>query len=148
MPLSWNEIKHRASRFGADWKDETREAAERQTFWDEFFNNFPWPTSPTDAQRQAVEKSAQAVLDARAKFPDSTLADLYDPVTMPPVLVKAHADLDRAVERCYRKDPFPTDRSRIEFLFALYENLTAPLVSSKGKAKSPNTATTSEPRAK
>ncbi len=88
----------------------------------------PWPESPTDAQRQAVEKSAQAVLDARAKFPDSTLADLYDPVTMPPVLVKAHADLDRAVERCYRKDPFPTDRSRVEFLFALYENLTAPLV--------------------
>jgi hypothetical protein len=92
------------------------------------YNNYPWPTSPTDAQRQAVEKSAQAVLDARAKFPDSTLADLYDPVTMPPVLVKAHADLDRAVERCYRKDPFPTDRSRVEFLFALYENLTAPLV--------------------
>ncbi|MFO1530623.1 MAG: type IIL restriction-modification enzyme MmeI [Kiritimatiellia bacterium] len=46
---------------------------------------------------------------------------------MPPVLVKAHADLDRAVERCYRKGPFPTDRSRVEFLFALYENLTAPL---------------------
>ena len=90
---------------------------------------YPWPTSPTDAQRQALEKSAQAVLDARAKFPDSTLADLYDPVTMPPVLVKAHADLDRAVERCYRKDPFPTDRSRVEFLFALYEDLTAPLVS-------------------
>ena len=60
-------------------------------------NLLPWPESPTDAQREAVEKSAQAVLDARAKFPDSTLADLYDPVTMPSVLVKAHADLDRAV---------------------------------------------------
>ena len=143
MPLSWNEIKHRAIRFGADWKDETREAAERQTFWNEK-NNFPWPTSPTDAQRQAVEKSAQAVLDARAKFPDSTLADLYDPVTMPPVLVKAHADLDRAVERCYRKDPFPTDRSRVEFLFAFYENLTAPLVPA-AKPKRARTANSVRP---
>lgn len=57
-----------------------------------------------------------------------TLADLYDPVTMPPGLVKAHADLDRAVDRCYRKEPFPNDRARVEHLFALYEKLAAPLV--------------------
>jgi len=91
------------------------------------YNNFPWPQSPTESQVAAVEKAAQAVLDARAAFPTSTLADLYDPVTMPPALAKAHADLDRAVERCYRREPFPHDRARVEHLFALYEQLTAPL---------------------
>ena len=74
-----------------------------------------------------MEVAAQSVLDARAKFPTSTLADLYDPTTMPPALAKAHADLDRAVDRCYRKEPFPNDRARVEHLFALYELLTAPL---------------------
>jgi hypothetical protein len=92
------------------------------------YNNFPWPQSLTPEQKAAVEKNAQAVLDARAQFPDSTLADLYDPVTMPPVLAKAHAELDRAVDRCYRKEPFASDRARVEFLFKLYEQLTAPLI--------------------
>jgi hypothetical protein len=91
------------------------------------YNNFPWPEAANEAQRATVEKAAQTVLDARAQFPDSTLADLYDPTTMPPVLAKAHADLDRAVDRCYRKEPFPHDRARVEHLFALYENLVAPL---------------------
>ena len=54
------------------------------------YNNYPWPESPTDAQKQAVEREAQAVLDARALYRDSTLAALYDPVLMPPELVKAH----------------------------------------------------------
>lgn len=92
------------------------------------YNNYPWPEAVTEAQKAAVEKAAQAVLDARAAFPTSTLADLYDPVTMPPSLVKAHAELDRCVDRCYRKEPFPNDRARVEHLFALYEKLTAPLV--------------------
>lgn len=92
------------------------------------YNNYPWPEEVSEAQKAAVEKAAQAVLDARAQFPTSTLADLYDPVTMPPALAKAHADLDRAVDRCYRKEPFPNDRARVEHLFTLYEKLTAPLV--------------------
>ena len=92
------------------------------------YNNFPWPQSATDSQKAAVEKAAQAVLDARTQFPGSTLADLYDPVAMPPALAKAHAELDRAVDRCYRKDPFPSDRARVEYLFQLYEQLTAPLL--------------------
>ena len=79
------------------------------------------------AQRSAVETAAQAVLDARAAFPASTLADLYDPLAMPPALTKAHAALDKAVDRCYRREPFPSDRARVEHLFALYEKLTAPL---------------------
>ena len=66
------------------------------------YNNFPWPSSPTAAQREAVEAAAQGVLDARAQHPGSSLADLYDPLTMPADLVKAHQALDRAVDRCYR----------------------------------------------
>lgn len=91
------------------------------------YNNFPWPEAPSEKQRAAVEAKAQAVLDARARFPASSLADLYDPLTMPPALQKAHSDLDRAVELCYRKEPFHSDRERVEFLFNLYEKLAAPL---------------------
>ena len=89
------------------------------------YNNFPWPESPTDKQRGMVETLAQAVLDVRAKYPLSTLADLYDPLTMPADLVKAHAELDRAVDRCYRPQPFTSDRQRVEFLFALYQRLAS-----------------------
>lgn len=91
------------------------------------YNNFPWPESPTEKQKDAVEKAAQAVLDARAQFPDSSLADLYDPNTMPPVLVKAHQALDKAVDLCYRPQPFPNEAKRIEFLFELYDKYTAGL---------------------
>jgi hypothetical protein len=90
------------------------------------YNNFPWPT-PTDAQRAAVEATAQAILDARAQYPGQTLADLYDPVAMPKPLRDAHAANDRAVDRCYRPQPFTTERARVEFLFDLYQKLTAPL---------------------
>ena len=58
----------------------------------------------------------------------STLADLYDPLTMPAALAKAHAELDHAVEKCYRAEPFHADRERVEHLFRLYEALTAPLL--------------------
>ena len=75
------------------------------------------------------------MLAARALFPGATLADLYDPVTMPPALAKAHETLDRAVERCYRKEPFPHDRARVEHLFALYEQLTAPLAATAAAKK-------------
>ncbi len=91
------------------------------------YNNFPWPESPSEKQVAAVEAKAQAVLDARAQFPDASLADLYDPLTMPAALAKAHAELDRAVEACYRKEPFASDRERVEYLFRLYEKLTNPL---------------------
>lgn len=67
-------------------------------------------------------------MSAREDVPGSTLADLYDPVSMPPKLAKAHEQLDRAMERCYRKEPFTTNRQRVEYLFALYESLSVPLV--------------------
>ena len=91
------------------------------------YNNFPWPVDATEPQKAVVEAKAHAVLDARALFPEASLADLYDPNTMPPALTKAHAELDRAVEKCYRKEPFKSDRDRVEFLFALYEKLANPL---------------------
>ena len=97
------------------------------------YNNFPWPATVGDKQRAAVESAAQDVLDARAKFPTSTLADLYDPLAMPGKLVKAHNTLDNAVDRCYRKETFPSDNARVEFLFARYEELTAPLTAAKPK---------------
>ena len=64
------------------------------------YNNFPWPT-PTDAQKAKIEQTAQGILDARALYPDASLADLYDEVTMPPELRKAHQENDRAVMHAY-----------------------------------------------
>jgi hypothetical protein len=91
------------------------------------YNNYPWPEAPSDKQKQIVEEAAQAVLDARAQFPKSSLADLYDPNTMPPVLVKAHQQLDKAVDLCYRPQPFTSEAKRIEYLFELYEKYTGGL---------------------
>ena len=99
------------------------------------YNNYPWPENPTDKQKTNVEAKAQAVLDARAKYPESSLADLYDPLTMPPELVKAHEQLDKAVEQCYRSKPFQSDRERVEYLFQRYEQLTAPLTAQADKPK-------------
>jgi len=99
------------------------------------YNNFPWPQNASDKQKATVEAKAQAVLDARAAFPDSTLADLYDPLTMPAKLTKAHAELDRAVDACYRSQPFASDRARVEFLFDLYTKLDTPLATKPSRAK-------------
>jgi hypothetical protein len=98
------------------------------------YNNFPWPEA-TEAQRGQVEAAARGVLDARENHPDATLADLYDPLTMPADLAKAHAALDRAVDRCYRPQPFPDERRRFEHLFELYEKLVAPLTGGGKKRK-------------
>jgi len=88
------------------------------------YNNFPWPENVSGEHKKKVEECAQGVLDARAQFPHSSLADLYDPNTMPPELVKAHTALDHAVDACYNKK-FPTKESRIEFLFELYKRYTS-----------------------
>jgi len=99
------------------------------------YHNFPWPENLTDKQKEVVEKAAQQVLDARLQFPKSSLADLYDPNTMPPALVKAHQQLDKAVDLCYRPQPFINETKRIEFLFELYDNYTAGLFVKEGKKK-------------
>jgi hypothetical protein len=90
------------------------------------YNNFPWPT-PTEAQRQKIEATAQAILDARAAHPGATLADLYDPLAMPPNLVAAHQANDRAVDAAYGVRGFPTEAARLAFLFDRYQTLAAPL---------------------
>lgn len=95
MPLSWNEIKTRALAFSKEWSGESSEAA------------------------------AQGILDARAQFPGSSLADLYDPLTMPPALLKAHQSLDRAVDAACGKTNFKTEAERVAFLFELYKKYTS-----------------------
>lgn len=90
------------------------------------YNNFPWPT-PTEQQKAKIEQTAQAILDARSLYPDSSLADLYDEVTMPPELRKAHQANDKAVMQAYG---FPikdfTESDCVAELFKLYNNLTKP----------------------
>jgi type I restriction-modification system DNA methylase subunit len=99
------------------------------------YNNYPWPSEVSENQKTAVEKLAQAVLDARSAFPDSTLADLYDPISIPAKLTKAHEELDRAVDKCYRSQPFTNETTRIEFLFDLYSQYTAGLFATRKKLR-------------
>lgn len=100
------------------------------------YNNYPWPENPSAKNTKLVEEKAQKVLDVRNEFPESSLADLYDPIAMPPKLVKAHQELDRAVDLCYRPQEFTTELNRLEFLFELYKKYTSPMFSVK-KAKKP-----------
>jgi hypothetical protein len=90
------------------------------------YNTFPLPDGGIPALG-ALDALAQSVLDARASHRGATLADLYDPNTMPVTLRKAHQALDRAVDKLYRREPFKTDRERAEYLLGLYEQMTTPL---------------------
>ena len=226
MPISWNEIRHNAIKFSGEWKGATSESAEKQTFWNEFFQVFgikrrvvasfeeparrisgtygfidllwrgvllvehksfgedlgkakaqafnyirdlanegrhaeiPRYIIVSDFARVALhdlepEEHRDLLAAREPHLPPrglGTLADLYAPLSMPPALAKAHAELDRAVEKCYRPEPFDSDRQRVEFLFALYEKLTAPLLPVTPKTKSRRssrdggTATTPRPR--
>jgi hypothetical protein len=96
------------------------------------YNNFPWPEDVSPQHRERVERAAQRILEARSNFlpptGTSTLADLYDPLTMPPSLVQAHQDLDRAVDRCYQSDVFETETRRVLHLLRMYERMTQPLI--------------------
>ncbi len=87
------------------------------------YNNFPWPT-PTDAQKSRIEQTAQAILDARAKYPDSSLADLYDPNLMPYDLLQAHRENDRAVMAAYGFSTKMSESDCVAALFNLYSELT------------------------
>lgn len=87
------------------------------------YNNFPWPT-PTDEQKAKIEQTSQAILDARDLYPDASLADLYDPATMPPELVKAHQQNDKAVMRAYGFDiKTTTESSCVAELMRRYQGL-------------------------
>lgn len=86
------------------------------------YNNFPWPT-PTEEQKQKIEQTAQAILDVRAKYPESSLADLYNEVLMPPELRRAHQDNDRAVMTAYGFSTKMTESECVTELFKMYEEL-------------------------
>ena len=97
------------------------------------YNNYPWPgfagEALSDKHRHAIEQAAQCVLDARAQFAGASLADLYDPLTMPPALLKAHQKLDAAVDAAYQpsggKKSYASDAERVAFLFELYQRITS-----------------------
>ena len=90
---------------------------------DVVYNNFPWPTPPTNEHKARIEQAAQAILDARAKFPDCSLADLYDELTMPPELRKAHQDNDRAVMAAYGFSTKMTESECVAELMKMYQAL-------------------------
>ncbi|MCR5444846.1 MAG: methylase [Bacteroidales bacterium] len=87
------------------------------------YNNFPWP-SPTKAQKSKIEQTAQAILDARALYPNDSLADLYDANNLCPELMKAHEDNDRAVLQAYGFEPKITESQCMAKLFKLYQKKT------------------------
>ena len=86
------------------------------------YNNFPWP-NPTEKQKAKIEQTAQAILDARAKYPDCSLADLYDEAAMPPELRKAHQENDRAVMTAYDFDLTLNENEIVAELFKMYQKL-------------------------
>ena len=90
---------------------------------DVVYNNFPWP-EVDEEQRARIAQTAQGILDARALYPDSSLADLYDPITMPPELLKAHRENDRAVMSAYGFPATMAESEIVARLFDLYSQLT------------------------
>jgi hypothetical protein len=94
------------------------------------YNNFPWP-KPLETQQKDITELSEKVLQARAEHlppkGKATLADLYDPLTMPADLFKAHQKLDAVVDKAYRKEPFKSARERVEFLFKLHSEITEPM---------------------
>ncbi len=119
MHMAW--VRYVAGRLKSDYRYSAKLV----------YNNFPWPQDVSAAKYQGVETAAQAVLDAREAHPEASLADLYDPLSMPANLAKAHEKLDRAVDRCYRPTAFANERVRVEYLFTLYQKLTEPLLAEK-----------------
>ncbi len=122
MHMAW--VKNTCGRLKSDFRYSK----------DIVYNNFSWPKNPNEKQVKTIETAAQKVLDVRAEFPNSSLAELYDPLTMPPALVKAHNELDKAVDLAYRPQAFTSDANRMVYLFELYQRYTADLFT-KGKKK-------------
>jgi len=169
MGLNWHEIKSRALQFSKTWADACNENSQAKPFWIDFFEIFGitnkrvatfelnvkklggaqgfvdlfWPGFAgeplSDKHRAAIEQAAQGVLDARAQFASSSLADLYDPLTMPPALLKAHQKLDTAVDATYQpsggKKTYASDAERVAFLFELYQRITSLLLSPVAQKK-------------
>lgn len=93
------------------------------------YNNFPWPINVDKKIKKSIEKNAENILRIRSEFENCSLADLYNPLTMPERLLKIHTELDKAVEKCYTPSPFNKDIDRIQFLFNLFQEYNSPLMS-------------------
>ena len=109
------------------------------------YNNFVWDINSTEEQKANLSLSGQAILDARNLYPNASLADLYDPLTMPIELVKAHEANNKAVDKAYGYSGADDDASRVAFLFKRYEELTSllpPTVVKKKRAKKQDDAQT------
>jgi hypothetical protein len=115
MHMSW--VKYVCGRLKSDYRYSK----------DIVYNNYPFPQNVSNSNKEKVEKAAQNVLDCRVSYSGNTLADLYGSISMPPDLIKAHNVLDRAVDLCYRPQAFTSELNRMEFLFGLYEQLSAPI---------------------
>jgi hypothetical protein len=139
MSLNWDEIKSRALLFSKTWGDASNEDSLAKPFWIAFFEIFgithkrSWPGFAGEAlsvkHRTTIVQAAQCVLEVRAQFVSSSLADLYDPLTMPPALLKSHQKLDAAVDAAYQpsggKKTYASDAERVAFLFDLYQRITS-----------------------
>jgi len=123
MHMAW--VKYTCGRLKSDFRYSK----------DIVYNNYLWPEGASERQVAAVETAAQVVLDERDKHPESSLADMYDPLTMPPGLVKAHNVLDRAVDKCYRGEAFGSEMERMKYLFGLYNKYTKPLIKEEKKKR-------------
>ena len=105
--------------------DRRRVGNTNPVFLNYLLQQLPFPPEIDAPQKNELERLAEVVLVEREKYPEKTIAWLYDPDTMPPGLFAAHRALDEAVEQCYRTKPFTSDEERLEYLFALYEQMTA-----------------------
>lgn len=125
MHMAW--VKYTCGRLKSDFRYSK----------DIVYNNYPWPKDPSQKQIEAIEQAATVVLEVREKYisQGSSLADLYDPLSMPADLVKAHSALDKAVDLSYRPQAFLNDAKRMEFLFELYEYYTSLPMFQKEKKK-------------
>jgi hypothetical protein len=112
------------------------------------YNNFPWPKAPNEKQLKAVEEAAKEVMAVRAHFQNSSLngaveqkvslADLYNPTLMPQQLLRVHEALDKAVDLCYRLQPFPNETNRMAFLFELHDKYTSEIIEKEKRRMSIN----------
>lgn len=109
------------------------------------YNNFPWPVDPTEVQIAAIGVAAEAVFKARADSPTSTYADMYDPLSMPPELTKAHNKLNKVVDAAYGKKGFATEAARVAYLFQLYQTQTSLLPAARAQRRSRALATRALP---
>lgn len=124
MQMAW--VKYICGRLKSDFRYSK----------DIVYNNYPWPENPNEKQIGAIEKATEKVLEAREQFLNSSLADLYNPFTMPEQLVKAHNELDKAVDLAYRPQAFTSEANRMEYLFGLYEKYTTDLFTKEKPKKS------------